>query len=237
MKITRNIGQILLGIALLCWASSCSSGLKEEDMTPVIELSNMNVVYVGVDNPVRIAIPGMVHPKIDIVIKEGEATFTPDSANGYGAFIVSNAKMGNNIVFDVNAEVNGTMKTLGQGKFRVKPLPNVKLLLGGKTEGPITVQEIGSYGLRVFYDENFPFKLSKEKLPEIHSWTIGNNKEFEISGTGKIEKHPELIDWLNNKAHNGDKIWIEALIDLKDGKMVDGEIMYRPWAAAFEIKK
>ena len=228
MKITRNIGYVLIGVALLLGASSCCSGNKEKDMTPVIELTNMNVVYVGMDNPVRIAIPGMVHPKIDIVVKEGEATFTPDGANG--TFIVHDVKLGKNIVFDVNVEVNGTTKTLGQGKFRVKPLPNALLTLGGKKGGAVTVQEINSYGLRVQYDEDFTFKMPKEKLPKIVEWTIGFDGVDEISGAGKIERHPEIKARLN-KAHDGDSILIDAIIDYNDGNG------YQPAGASFRIKK
>ena len=192
----------------------------------VIELTNMNVVYAGVDNPVTITIPGMNNPKINIVVKEGTATFTP--AGKDGEYNVT-AKLGKNVVFDVNVTDNGSVRTMGHGTFRVKPMPTPLLTLGGKKGGAVTVSEISSYGLRTQYDENFTFKLPKEKLPKITTWSISVGKD-DFSGSGNIMNNPEVKDRLG-KARNGEKIFVEALVDCNDGKSA------RPVSLSCRVKK
>ena len=192
----------------------------------IVELTNMNVVYAGVDNPVNISVPGVNNPKINVVVKEGQATFTPGGKPG--EYNVT-AKLGKNIVFDINVTLDGAVRTMGHGTFRVKPMPTPLLTLGGKKGGPVTVSEINSYGLRTQYDENFTFKLPKEKLPKIKSWTITIGKD-DISGTGAIMNHPEVKDRLG-KARNGEKVFVDAQVDCNDGKSA------RPVSISCRIKK
>ena len=198
----------------------------------IVELTNMNVVYQGMDNPVSISVPGVSKPRIQVTVKEGNATFTPTgNAGEFNVTAKMNATGKSQVVFDVAAYIDGSMRTVATNRvFRVKPMPTPLLTFGGKNGGSVTLAEINSYGLRTQYDENFTFKLPKEKLPKIKSWSIEVGKSMEISGTGQVMNNPEVKDRLA-KARSGEKIFITAQVDCNDGKSP------RPVSISCRLKK
>ena len=117
----------------------------------IVELTNMNVVYQGMDNPVSISVPGVSKPRIQVTVKEGNATFTPTSNPGEFNVTAKMAASGKSqVVFDVAAFIDGSMRTVATNRvFRVKPMPTPLLTFGGKNGGSVTIAEINSYrGMR-----------------------------------------------------------------------------------------
>ena len=98
----------------------------------VISATKMNVLYVGVDNPVTATVSGVPNESVSVRIDNG--TITKDGAGGY---IVRPGTAGENATITVSAMVNGVQKTMGTMLFRVKEVPDPVAKIGDKKGGTI----------------------------------------------------------------------------------------------------
>ena len=89
------------------------------DPAVVISPTKMNVFYVGVDNPVSLAVPGMSMDAIQPEITNGEIRKESD-----GHYIVRPKNAGKNSEITVYAQMNGQKRKLQTQVFRVKDVPD-----------------------------------------------------------------------------------------------------------------
>jgi len=97
-----------------------------------ISPTKMNVFYVGVDNPVEISVPGGPEKVIPSI---SAGTIRPEGKS----WIVSGLpKGGREAIVSVSAVFAGKTKQMGNMKFRLKPVPDPVVRVGGKSEGYIS---------------------------------------------------------------------------------------------------
>lgn len=119
-----------------------------------IALDKMNVLYIGVDNPVTIAASGGGDDKVNATINNGSLTRV-----GPGKYIARVSAINDNTLITVS--VDG--KVAGTSQFRVRTIPEAQAYIGGKPSGEnfpaaaITAQ--GGVGAGI---KNFPFELEYE---------------------------------------------------------------------------
>lgn len=117
-----------------------------------IALDKMNVIYIGVDNPVTIAASGGGDDKVNASITCGTLTRV-----GNGKYI---ARV-NSVTDDckINVVVDG--KSAGQASFRVRTIPNAQAYVGGQPSGANMAagafKAQGGVGAGI---KDFPFELS-----------------------------------------------------------------------------
>lgn len=89
---------------------------------PAATVSNtmMNVLYAGYDNPISISVPGVPSNLISASIQNGNGTI---KASG-GGYIVTPARIGENVVIAVSANQDGRRQSMGQYEFKVRQLPD-----------------------------------------------------------------------------------------------------------------
>ena len=90
--------------------------------TAVVSPVNMNILYLEVDNPLKISVPGYTAGEISAVISNGKLTPTKKSLGEYTA---RPSKKGKSIV-SLFAEVDGKRTKMGEVEFRVKAVPPPK---------------------------------------------------------------------------------------------------------------
>ncbi|MDR0769338.1 MAG: gliding motility protein GldM [Dysgonamonadaceae bacterium] len=79
----------------------------------------MNVMYPGINNPVRIAVPGV--PSSDITATMTNGTLTRENEN---TWIARPAKAGEEAIISVQAKTaDGRLQEMGKSNFKVRPLP------------------------------------------------------------------------------------------------------------------
>lgn len=100
---------------------------------PRVNPVKMNVLYIGVDNPIEISIPGIDPQSIGVSAVNGSIVRIGD---GY-RFRPSRP---GRAVISVWAQIDGKQVAMGNQDFRVKRLPNPIATLGGKRGGPIAKQ-------------------------------------------------------------------------------------------------
>lgn len=92
---------------------------------------NMNVLYVGVGNPISISVSGIPAENIYPAISNGMLRQNKNKG-GWTAFVPSGIEQAR---IDVSVKMNGKMKRMGSEIFRVKNLPDPVPYIGGRKEG------------------------------------------------------------------------------------------------------
>tara|TARA_B110000008_G_scaffold138641_1_gene140532 strand:- start:14507 stop:16219 length:1713 start_codon:yes stop_codon:yes gene_type:complete len=90
--------------------------------TAVVSPTNMNILYLEVDNPLKISVPGYTAGEISAVINNGKVSAVKKSLGEYSA---RPSKKGKAMV-SLFAEVDGKRTKMGQMEFRVKEVPPPK---------------------------------------------------------------------------------------------------------------
>jgi len=99
----------------------------------VISPVKMNVFYESVDNPVKISVPGVPSNDLIVSISNCSKRKTGD------LYIVrpNPGKAGLKSIVTVSAKINGKVRRIGSGEFRIKRVPDPVAMVAGKKEGKI----------------------------------------------------------------------------------------------------
>lgn len=117
----------------------------------VVNAKKMNVLYIGVDNPVGVSAPGIPKEKIKVSISNG-------SLKGSNGNFVARVNTQGNVNIVVSAETSkGNYKVISSNEFRVKRIPAPRAKFGGKTGGTLPTVAIKSQDKIFASLENFDF--------------------------------------------------------------------------------
>ncbi len=120
-----------------------------------VSAEKMNVVYIGLDNPISVSVPGVPNEKLTVTVNNGSL-----KNNGNGKFML-NVKNGNKTDVNVFATMeNGEKRNMGVMTFRVKRVPKPVAKFGKITdEGKMTRNEMEiEKGIFASY-EDFEFNV------------------------------------------------------------------------------
>ena len=180
----------------------------------VVSADKMNVLYIGVDNPMSISVPGVAHVNVKTSVSGG-VTLKPDAKLGGGKWIATATTQGE-AIFTVNAQFGGKMQTMGTAKYRVKRLPSPVAMIAGSKGGSISKSVLAAQSAIIPVMENFDFEL----FPRITGFRMSLFKKgadpIEIDATDNrfTAKMQDEI----RKAKVGDKVYFEYI----KGFMPDG---------------
>ena len=90
--------------------------------TAVVSPTNMNILYLEVDNPLKISVPGYTAGEISAVINNGKVSATKKSLGEYSARPSTKGKA----TVTLYANVDGKRAKMGDMEFRVKEVPPPK---------------------------------------------------------------------------------------------------------------
>jgi gliding motility-associated protein GldM len=118
----------------------------------VVSPDKMNVLYIGVPNPLSVSAPGIPTEKLRVSISGGSI-----SGAGAGKYSAKVSSIGEATV-TVSGEVSpGKTQVLGKTLFRVKRIPDPKAMFAGKSGGSTSAANIRAQD-RIFARlENFEF--------------------------------------------------------------------------------
>ena len=102
----------------------------------VVSADKMNVLYIGVDNPVSVSAPGIPKEKLKVNISSGTLT---GSAGHYIAKVTNQGEA----TVTVSGEIApGKTVTLGSSLYRIKRIPDPKAQFAGKSGGTTSAANI-----------------------------------------------------------------------------------------------
>lgn len=171
-----------------------------------ISPTKMNVFYIGVDNPVDISVAGAAPTAVVATVSGGGGRITN---KGQGHYIV-NVASGNECSVNVSVKNdNGTSKSMGSMKFRVKRVPSPQASYAGVIgDGKVSKGELMAAGGVIPKLEDFVFDLS---FPVI-SWNMsvfvnGGYADYTAQGPGATSAMKDIL----NKVKTGQKVLIEEV--------------------------
>ena len=171
----------------------------------VISPTKMNVFYVGVDNPVALAAPGISPEAIEAQITNGTITKAQS-----GSYIVRPKVAGKECEITVFANVQGQKRELQTQRFRVKDVPDPVAKVNGLRGGAIRKNVLIAAGRVDAEMENFDFDMK---------FTVDNFSVYTtIDGYGQEETRSNKANFsdaqikLINKLRRGQTLMIENII-------------------------
>lgn len=166
----------------------------------------MNVLYIGLDNPMSISVPGVTPGNTSVSAGAG-ISLRKLSDGKYVATVSAGQKESS---ISVSAKMpDGTSKRMGEQKFRIKTVPKPVAQLGTLVSGNYNRGEIGMQSYLYAYLDGFVFdgvKFTVTKYQVIFMPKRGYMEEASVSGNGTA-----AIKGFANKAKTGDMLVIQGI--------------------------
>jgi gliding motility-associated protein GldM len=178
----------------------------------VVAAEKMNVLYIGVDNPMAISVPGVPNTQVRPSISGSGGTLSPNSAAGGGHYIAKVTTVGKAVI-SVSATVGDKNMSMGTFEYRVKRVPDPIATIANSKGGPINKNVLAA-GTLIPLLENFDFQLFF-KITKFRLTVIPKGKdllEYEGSGNQLTGQMREAIQ----KLRAGDKVFFEYIKAIMD---------------------
>jgi len=194
-------------VIILLFGVSCSETQKESNSVVAVELVKMNVLYLGVQNPVKIAASGYKPSELTVTIDNGTITGTD------GEYNISPKEVGKALL-----TVSFKEKEIQKTEFRVKLVPDPVAAVKVNTEkgteyissGYISKKDLlSSEGLSVEL-RNFDFDLKFEVVSFVLSVNIPGGFTYSEKSESYLFTEKQ-IEQINRKTVD-QKIYIEDVI-------------------------
>jgi len=131
----------------------------------IISPTKMNVIYMSIDNPFSISVPGFRPTDVIATLSTGMGGALTPVAGKPGDFTVNihepkGVTKLENAIINVSVKLpGGGVKNAGKGEFRIKKVPAPVIYLGARNGGEISVAELRTINNVVARLENFAFDL------------------------------------------------------------------------------
>jgi gliding motility-associated protein GldM len=186
---------------------------SQNENSVVVSADKLNILYIGIDNPVSIAAPGILSDKLKVIINNG----TISGSNG--KYIVQPVS-GSESIIEVSAEVKpGELKKVDSVVFKNKRIPDPSPCIGNNcnTSLYITKEELlKNTNLSVAL--NLPFDFKYEIMSFVFSYIGENKNKVDVAVTGN--KFTQDIINSINKMNDGSELSIENIkVKFSDGSV------------------
>ncbi|MBR1785105.1 MAG: hypothetical protein IJ760_06690 [Bacteroidales bacterium] len=218
--VCNNVGvQKIIGTA---YVTTPDGGTKEYPISDsyfvakpvaVVSLDNMQVMYAGIENPFTAGVPGVDGRNVKVSIIEGNGKLSP--GDGEGKYNITPANGCKKIVLGVDAVVDGKTTRMGAPVYKVRPIPNPIITVGGFASGAKVSRSNLASGATVVArpQEGFEFKIPKGSIRVMSLEVFVGNKPFNMNGN---TLEPDVISAIK-RANRGDKVYVDAKVMMPDG--------------------
>jgi gliding motility-associated protein GldM len=150
----------------------------------VVSPDKMNVLFIGVQNPVSVSAPGVPKDKLRVSISNGSLT----GSNGkYEATVSTSGEA----TITVSGEIGGKLTTLGSTLFRIKRIPDPKAQFAGKSSGSTSSANLKAQDRLFAKLENFYFDLRFD-VSRFTMLVIKPRQDAIIMNSSSSELTPEM---------------------------------------------
>lgn len=215
-------------VAAVLFINSTVVRTAQHDQRVVSAVSpiKMNMLYIGVDNPLEVAVSGYDNRQLDLTISEGTI-----EAQGDGIYIARPTKPGTATVSISSTNANGETRLICEKVFRVSRIPDPKVLLGNKQGPVITAGEIKTMIGLVAIADNFPFDVKFA----IRGFNIAHRSVRDASDPPTLKElynetaaFSEEAKALLGSCEPGDRIWFDDIkIAAPDGTTRSADLSFK----------
>lgn len=188
--------------------------------------TKMNVMYIGLENPIAISAPGFTASQIDVNVSNGELI-----KDNNGEYFVKPGNDSNITTVTVSTVVDGKRMVLDNCDFRLKRTPDPVPVLNGKTNDKFTKEEILAAGGFVLTMPDFDFEGYRSQILSYDVSTVVGGYVKPIKDI-KGRKFNKEVEDLIKSARRGQRISIENI----KVKSPDGEVRILNTPITIELK-
>lgn len=175
----------------------------------VVSPTAMNVLYIGIDNPIKISVPGYASEKVTASgcgitrVKGEEFNARPTTAGT------------EDIVVSVKTEKGSETS---KETFRVRRIPDPYVYILNAKGGPLKLGEFRASDAITIKNPDFVFQVpyTVVSFEMVYAPKKGNI----VSDPSSSAKYSSIMKDIQKKATSGDKIIIEAIVKMPDGRTV-----------------
>ena len=175
----------------------------------VVSPTAMNVLYIGIDNPIKISVPGFASEKVTasgcgITRVKGEEYIARPTTAGEDKIVVS-------------AKSEKSSET-SEEKFRVRRIPDPYVYVLNTKGGALKLGEFKAAESIIVKNPDFVFQVpyTVVSFELAHAPKIGSV----LADVSNSNKFSSMMKDIQKKAKAGDKIVIEAIVKMPDGRTV-----------------
>ena len=173
----------------------------------VVSAEKMNVLYIGVDNPMAISVPGVSSDKVKVNPSGAGIVLRVNPSAGAGHYMATVTTVGKSNI-SVSAEIGGKVIPMGSFEYRVKKVPDPVATIASSKGGPIN-KNIVAAGTLIPTLENFDFELFF-RITGFKMTIVRKGKDpYEKETTGN-QLTQEMRDMVAS-TRPGDKIFFEYI--------------------------
>lgn len=188
--------------------------------TVVVSPTAMNVLYLGIENPIDISVPGVGGDKIRATMQNG--TIAKGQVKNYkgeifpGSWVAIPTVENQSAQIVVSAEINGKMTQAGSMLFRVRPVPDPLTSFANKTgEGEVTKTILTAQQACFAILKDFDFDLRFT----VTEFTLSTTeKGFNISEKSTSNRINDKQKTMLEKLTRGQKLYVEKVKATGPGK-------------------
>jgi gliding motility-associated protein GldM len=174
-----------------------------EKPSMTVSPTRMNILYLGLPNPISVSVPGMSSRDIQVTMKNGRIDRSTEGFLAYPEKITEKAYI------SVSATVDKVIKQMGTVEFRVKKVPNPIATVAGKNEGLISKNEL-MVEQGVFADiPDFDFDMKFKVLSFVVSTSKGG---FMVDKATTGAKFTQEQRDLFNGLTRGSRLYIDNIV-------------------------
>jgi hypothetical protein len=174
----------------------------------VVSPDKMNVMYIGVDNPLSISVPGFKPEDVSATISQG--SLSPKGKGKYIGRVVSPGKARVSVSVEMGEEGEKKTRTMGAKEFRVKRVPDPVATVGGKFKGgTVNAGTFKAQGGVIAVLENFEFDLRFDVVE--FSMTYIPQRADALTSTTKGARWGSRMQKFLNRAKPGDRFFIDNI--------------------------
>ncbi|RBL93216.1 type IX secretion system motor protein PorM/GldM [Chitinophaga flava] len=170
--------------------------------TTSISADKMNVLYIGLQNPISISAAGVPAEAVSASINGGNIT-----KRGSGEYTVTVSQPGKAVI-NVVANIDGKVKSLGQKEFRVKRVPDPVLKVGFNKGGSMKAADFKvQMGLAAAL-EDFEFEGVKYDVVGYRIGVSAKGKDY-LEGEANSAYFPSNVAASIRSLRPGDEVYFE----------------------------
>lgn len=167
-----------------------------------ISADKMNVLYIGLQNPISISAAGVPAEQVSASISGGNMT-----KRASGEYIVTVSQPGKAVI-NVVANIDGKTKSLGQKEFRVKRVPDPVLKVGVNKGGSMKAADFKVQGGLRADLEDFEFEGVKYEVIGYRVGISAKGKEYQ-EGDATSAYFPGNVAGSIRSLRPGDEVFFE----------------------------
>lgn len=187
--------------------------------TAVISATKVNVLYIGVENPVKVSVPGVANSRLGVTASNARIS------GSRGEYMITPTAGAREVVVSASAsKEDGGSRSMGQMKFRVKRLPDPEIKIANRSSGE-TIRKISLLNQPLIARLDALFDVSYRVVSFKMEVTIGGNTYPKRTNGNKLS--PDMKS-LVQRLSRGDNVRISNItVAGPDGQRIVDGIYYK----------